>query len=68
MYSDYQIYAVYDTTQHLVYVIDFKVLRRIYKQGRHVVIKHSESETECYLLPLGSVVDNNGMLEVLEDA
>lgn len=52
MHSNYDIYCVVSQQARKIYVLDFSVLRKIYKKGDFKVIRHPRQESECYLLPL----------------
>jgi len=63
MYSDYEIYCVYSPISHVLYFIDFKVMKDIYKRlGEWKILKHSQQESEVYLLSIGFIKKNGGLL------
>lgn len=66
MYSNYQYYCVLSQQDAKIYVIDFSVLRRIYRQGRFTQIYHNDNICYCYLLPLDTVKAYGGLLYTVE--
>lgn len=62
MHSDYEIYCVVSQTDTKIYVIDFSILKQIYKKGRYKIIPHTEQTTYCYLLPLTQIQECGGLL------
>ena len=63
---DYEIYCVVSQEARKIYVMDFKVLKKIYKQGTYKSIRHPQEITYCFLLPLGVVKANGGLIDVIE--
>lgn len=66
MLSDYDIYTIVSQAERKIYVIDFDVLKRIYKKGEFKVIPHQEQDTYCYLLALSIVKKYGGLIEIIE--
>lgn len=66
MSCNYDIYCVVSKSEHKIYVIDFKVLKSIYKRGEFKHINHPQQETFCYLVPIGLVKKYNGLLDVID--
>lgn len=66
MQSDYDIYCVVSQAEQKIYIIDFSILKKIYKQGEFKIIKHFAQDTYCYLLPLGVIKKNGGLIKVIE--
>lgn len=52
MHSNYDYYCVVSEAENRVYILDFKVLRQIYKKGEFRIFNHPTQYTEGYLLPL----------------
>lgn len=52
MYCDTDVYCIVSKSEKLIYVIDFKTLKQIYKQGEFKIIRHAQQDTHCYLLDL----------------
>ena len=46
------IYAIVSQPERKIYILDYKVLREIYKKGEFKVIPHTQQITYCYLLEL----------------
>ena len=65
MYCDSDYYCVVSKQKKTIYVIDFKILKQIYKKGEHKVIKHAKQDTWCYLLPLYLIKRYNGLVAEL---
>lgn len=66
MYSDYEIYCVVSQSTRKIYVIDFKVLKRIYHKGKYAAIQHKEQTTYCYLVPLAMIQKEGGMIAEID--
>ena len=66
MSCDYNIYCVVSKEEHKIYVIDFKVLKEIYKKGEFKTIDHPQQTTYCYLLPIWLVKKYNGLLDIID--
>ena len=69
MYSDYQIYAVVSCSENKIYIMDFSVIKEIYKkEGKFTIIPHKDQLNHCYLLPLDKIVAAGGMIAEIEAA
>lgn len=66
MSCDYNIYCVVSKEEHKIYVIDFKVLKEIYKKGEFKTIDHPQQTTYCYLLPIWLIKKYNGLLDIID--
>ena len=67
MSSNCDIYVVVSEADSRIYVIDFKVLKDIYKKlGTYKEIEHKEQTTYCYLLEIGRVKQFNGLIAVID--
>ena len=67
MYSDYELYAVVSEQERNIYLLDFAVMKQLYKDGcRYTQIPHEEQITYCYLLPLRKLETAGGIIEILE--
>lgn len=66
MESDSDIYVVVSQAEKKIYVIDFKILKSIYKKGEYKEITHPQQITFCYLLPLSIVRKNGGLIATLD--
>ena len=64
MSSKTDIYCVVSQSERTIYVINFKVLKEIYKKGRHTIIHHDTQDTYCHLLPLDEL-EAVGALKVI---
>lgn len=66
MYCDTDIYCIVSQQSRKIYFIEFKTLKENYRKGEFKVIKHSDQDTYCYLLPLGAVKRKGGLLAEIE--
>lgn len=66
MYSDYEIYCVVSEPERKIYVIDFKVLKSIYRKGEEKIINHYAQYSDVYLVPIGFIKQNGGLIDVIE--
>ena len=66
MYNDYEIYCVVSEPSRKIYVMDFKVLKEHYKEGRYKYFDYAQQSSDTYLLSLGLIEDYNGLIEVIE--
>ena len=66
MYSDYEIYCVVSEPERKIYVIDFKVLKSIYRKGEEKIINHYTQYSDVYLVPVGFIKQNGGLIDVIE--
>lgn len=63
MHSEYDIYVVISRESRQVYVIDFKKLRKFYKDGEFKVMDHASQTNYCYLYPLGDAAARGALIE-----
>ena len=67
MSSNCDIFVVVSEQDSRIYVIDFKVLKDIYKKlGTYKEIRHTEQTTYCYLLELGRIKQFGGLIAVID--
>lgn len=66
MKANYDIYCVVSQSERKIYVIDFSILKQIYKKGEHKVIDHYNQTTYCYLLSLGTIKKYGGLIDTIE--
>lgn len=66
MYNDYEIYCVVSEPSRKIYVMDFKVLKEHYKEGRYKYFDYAQQSSDTYLLSLGLIEDYNGLIKVIE--
>ena len=66
MYSDYEIYCVVSEPERKIYVIDFKVLKSIYRKGEEKIINHYAQYSDVYLVPIGFIKQNGGLIDIIE--
>lgn len=66
MYSDYEIYCVVSQDTRKIYVIDFKVLKRIYHKGRYTDMPHKDQTSFVYLVPVAMIKRENGLIAVID--
>ena len=66
MYSDYEIYCVVSEPARKIFVIDFKVLKAHYKEGRYKYFDYLQQASDTYLLSLGVIDKYNGLIDVIE--
>lgn len=62
MNYDYEIYCVLSQESRTLYIIDFSIMKKIYKTGRFTTIEHDEDITYGYLLPLEQIKQHHGLL------
>lgn len=65
-YSDYEIYIVVCPQKHKMVIMDFAILKSIYKGGRFREIPHEEQITYCYLLPLDEIEEAGGIIAIID--
>lgn len=65
MYNDYQIYCVVSEPERKIYVIDFKVLKSIYRKGENKIINHPQQYSDVYLVPIGMIKQNGGLIDII---
>ena len=66
MHSNYDVYCIVSQAERKIYVLDFKILKEIYKKGQHRVIPHAQQDTYCYLLPISIAKRYGAMIAELE--
>lgn len=66
MYSGYEIYVVVSEPERKIYIIDFKVLKSIYRKGENKIINHYAQYSDVYLVPIGFIKQNGGLIDVIE--
>lgn len=66
MYSDYEVYCVVSEPERKIYIIDFKVLKSIYKKGENKIINHYAQYSDVYLVPIGFIKQNGGLIDIIE--
>ena len=66
MYSDYEIFCIVSEPGRKIYVIDFKVLKEIYKKGQYKRIDHPQQFSDCYLLDVGTLKKYGGLIEIVK--
>ena len=59
-------YAIVSAQERKIYILDFKILQRIYKQGRYKVIPHYDQDTHCYLLALDKARKAGALIDIIE--
>ena len=66
MSCDYDIYCVVSESTREIYIMDFKVIKEIYKRCGDVYVKdHYNQTTFGYLLPLCRIKQFGGLIKVL---
>ena len=65
MYSDYEIYCVVSMSEQRIYVIDFKVLKEIYRKGEFKRIHHFAQFSDCYLVPIWLIKKYGGLITIV---
>lgn len=66
MHNDHEIFCVVSEPEKKIYVIDFSILKGIYRKGQWKVLKYSAQESECYLLPLGILKRHGGLIAAID--
>ena len=66
MQSDYEIYCVVSEPERKIYIIDFKVLKKIYRRGEYKMINHPQQYSDVYLVPIGMIKQNGGLIDIIE--
>lgn len=65
MHSDYEIYVVVSEPERKIYIIDFKILKSIYRKGENKIINHYAQYSDVYLVPLGFIKQNGGLIDII---
>ena len=68
MHSDYEYQCVVSEPARKIAVIDFKVLRAHYADAHHrfITIRHNESESDVFLMPLKEIKELGGLVALLD--
>lgn len=66
MYSNYDIYCVVSPQKRRIWVFDFAIMKKLYKNGRYIEIQHEEQITFAYLVSI-DYFDRNGALIAIID-
>lgn len=66
MYSDYEIYCVVSKQDKKIYVIDFSILKSIYRRFDSKEIKHTAQLTFAYLVPIGALRRKGALIAELD--
>ena len=66
MSCDCDVYVVVSDELRKMFVIDFKVLKSIYKKGEFKAIDHPEQTTYCYLCPIWLIKKYNGIISIID--
>lgn len=66
MQNDYEIYCVVSEPESKIYVIDFKVLKKIYRKGEYKMIDWPQQFTDAYLVPLGLIKQHGGLIDIID--
>ena len=66
MYSGYDYLAVVSKKENKIYILDFHLLQKHYKQGRKIRINHREQYNDVYLYSLDKAKDNGILMAVIE--
>lgn len=66
MQNQTDIYCIVSKSERRFYVIDFQILKSLYKKyGEFKVIYHTEQDTYCYLLDLCRVKQFDGLITII---
>lgn len=66
MTYDYEYYCVISQGSRTIYVIDFSILKEIYKSGEHKTILHDNDITYSYLVPLSFIEEKGGLIKTIQ--
>ena len=66
LHSDYEIYCVVSPQKQKIAVLDFKVLKKYYRNGTYKIIPHEDQVTFCYLLSLEEIERLGGVIAVID--
>lgn len=66
MNSNYQYYCVVSQQERIIYVCDFSILKKYYKNGKFSYKYHDSNISYFYLLPLTELKALGGLLYVVE--
>lgn len=59
------IYAIVSQQERKIYLLDYKILRQIYKKGEFKVIPHLQQITYCYLLELCRAKQWGALIDII---
>ena len=65
MYSNYNYICIVSQRESRIYVIDFDILKQIYKKGEFRVFNHPTQYTEGYLLNIATVKKYKGLKAII---
>lgn len=68
MYSHYDYLCIVSEKESRLYIIDFKVLKQIYKKGEHRDFDHPTQWTDGYLLNLATIKRYKGLTAIINYA
>lgn len=66
MYSDYEIFCILSELERKIYIIDFQILKQIYKQGWYKRFYYKDQYSDCYLLPIGLLQSKGGLIKIID--
>lgn len=66
MYSGYDYLAVVSKKENKIYMLDFHLLQKHYKQGRKIRINHREQYNDVYLYSLDKAKENGILMATIE--
>lgn len=66
MYSDYEYYCVVSQQDRKIYVIDFSILKSIYRRFEYREIQHAAQITFGYLVPIGALRRKGALIAELD--
>ena len=66
MHSNYDIYCVVSPQKRRIWVFDFAIMKKLYKNGHYIEIQHEEQVTFAYLVSI-DYFDRNGALIAIVD-
>ena len=66
LHSDYEIYAIVSPQKQKILILDFKILKKYYRNGTYKIIPHEDQVTFCYLLPLDMIERLGGVIAVID--
>ena len=66
IHNNNDIYIVVSQEQRKIYVMDMKVLKRIYLNGRYKEFDYAHQASGCFLVSLDSIRANGGLIAILD--
>ena len=66
MYHNNDIYVVVSQEEKKIYVIDMRVLKKIYRNGRYKHFDYPHQWSDCYLVNLDTIEKSGGLITILE--